>query len=182
VVPLSIAPLSKSIEETKAFLDKQPDSDINDHSARYLVHTRDTTNSEDDEVAELSQLVGLVGIRKPIVYGVPLADDFTVKSEKILALEIGYQFLPTAWGKGYAPEAIKAFVESYGKTNAAVNAPYEQVYFLAMVGEANSRSVRVMEKVGFERKGIHTWDGPDTFIGGAMQPPRIVVFGMLSTS
>ena len=54
------------------------------------------------------------------------------------ALELGYHFLPTAWGKGYATEAARALLET--APGRAVEAP---------VVPDNLRSQAVMKKLGF---------------------------------
>jgi RimJ/RimL family protein N-acetyltransferase len=54
------------------------------------------------------------------------------------ALELGYHFLPTAWGRGYATEAARALLET--AKGRLVEAP---------VVPGNARSQSVMKKLGF---------------------------------
>jgi RimJ/RimL family protein N-acetyltransferase len=122
-----------------------------------------------------------VGAKECAEYVVPFPDNLTIpkdvlEREKILKLEVGYSFLSKAWGKGYAPEALKAYVEAYQKR--FWNPPFERVYLHGVTGEANLRSRRVLEKTGFKFNGIHRWDGEEVFIGGAMQPPEVCVFSL----
>lgn len=101
-----------------------------------------------------------------------------MEKEKILKLEVGYAFLSKTWGQGYAPEAMKAFVEVYLKSRSFWNPPFERIYFHGVTGGANVRSRRVLENIGFKLSGIHKWDGPEVFIGGAMQPPEVCVYSL----
>jgi RimJ/RimL family protein N-acetyltransferase len=122
-------------------------------------------------------------VRECSEYGSPFPDDLTIptdilEKEGILKLEVGYAFLSTAWGKGYATEALKAVVEAYLKAPGFWDPPFKQVYLHGITGNANSRSRRVLENSGFKLNGIHRWDGPEVFIGGAMQPPEVCVFSL----
>ncbi len=54
------------------------------------------------------------------------------------ALELGYHFLPSAWGKGYATEAARALLET--APDRMIEAP---------VVPENARSQAVMRKLGF---------------------------------
>jgi RimJ/RimL family protein N-acetyltransferase len=124
-----------------------------------------------------------VAAHECLEYGPPFSDNLTIpkdvlEKEKILKLEVGYAFLSKAWGRGYAPEAMKAFVEVYLKPRGFWNPPFERVYLHGITGGVNARSRRVLEKIGFKLNGIHKWDGPEVFIGGAMQPPEVCVFSL----
>jgi RimJ/RimL family protein N-acetyltransferase len=74
-------------------------------------------------------------------------------------VELGYWFLPEAWGQGLATEASKAMVEGH---RAAVGVPLADIYAAVFVG--NDASRRVLEKVGLEvtAEGIEygkpTWE------------------------
>lgn len=72
--------------------------------------------------------------------------------------ELGYMFLPQAWGRGYAAEACAAALDWF--TGAV---PGEPVVLSTQV--ANHRSMRVAEKLGFteverfEEYGAEQWFG-----------------------
>jgi RimJ/RimL family protein N-acetyltransferase len=74
------------------------------------------------------------------------------------AIEIGYMFLPHAWGLGYATEACAAALRW-----SAHNLPGEPVVVCAQI--ANQASVRVAIKLGFtevdrfEEYGAEQWFG-----------------------
>lgn len=67
--------------------------------------------------------------------------------------DLGYRFMPQYWGKGYATEAAKAFVE-YGFNIMNL----EKINAYADAGNGNSRSV--LEKTGL--KLIETFDDNGT--------------------
>ncbi|CCQ11614.1 Acetyltransferase [Pseudoalteromonas luteoviolacea B = ATCC 29581] len=57
--------------------------------------------------------------------------------------EVGYLFLPSAQGKGYATEALNASIEFAVQHQGAER-------FIAVVSEGNTASMRVLEKCGFK--------------------------------
>jgi len=61
-------------------------------------------------------------------------------------VDLGYRFLRSAWGKGYATEASKACLR-WAATQKGLD------YIFAHAFEANIASCRVLEKVGFQRSG-----------------------------
>lgn len=64
------------------------------------------------------------------------------------SVEVGYTFAPAAWGKGYAVEALSAFVD-FLWSDAAVTRVH------AMLHPDNIASAQVLERTGFLREG-HT--------------------------
>ena len=182
---------SKSIEETQQHLVKshlpisEHGGDIREYRASYAVYIRSPTDADDTEshVRDPSLFIGRVGIKECGEYGPPFSEDLTIPKDileksKILKLEVGYAFLSKAWGKGYATEAMKGFVEAVVKARNFWSPSFERIYLHAITGEANTRSTRVLGKVGFKLNGMHRWEGPDVFIGGAMQPPEVCVFSL----
>ncbi len=67
-------------------------------------------------------------------------------------LDVGYRFIKSAWGKGYATECGKACME-YAKKHLA---RYE---LHAMTEIGNSNSKKVLEKLGFEAVEIFDFEG-----------------------
>jgi [ribosomal protein S5]-alanine N-acetyltransferase len=61
-------------------------------------------------------------------------------------VEIGYGIIPSAQGKGYATEAIKGIIDWALSTNLAFHVVAECL-------EDNVASIKVLEKLGFDRKG-----------------------------
>jgi len=62
--------------------------------------------------------------------------------------EIGYFFAPDAWGNGYATDAART-VADYAFTARRLHKVYARTFAF------NDASARVLEKVGFEREGVH---------------------------
>ncbi len=179
-----------SIEDTQRGLVKhhlptsEHEGDIRKYRACYAVYSRSPTDSGESQsqLRDPSRFIGRVGAHECLNWDPPFSDNLTIskdvlEKEKILKFDVGYGFLSKAWGKGYATEAVKAFIEAYLK-GGFWNPPYERVYWETFTGVANARSRRVLEKIGFKLNGIHKWDGPEMFIGGAMQPPEVCVFSL----
>lgn len=64
-------------------------------------------------------------------------------------LELGWRFLRSSWGKGYATEASKAVMDAHEK----IGVPQ----FSALADEKNLGSINVMKKLGmeYEKTGLH---------------------------
>lgn len=74
-------------------------------------------------------------------------------------VEVGYWFLPEAWGKGLATEASVAMIEGHRE---AMGVPCADIYAEAYVG--NHASHNVLEKVGLEVRGEGSFDGEPTWV------------------
>lgn len=61
--------------------------------------------------------------------------------------ELGYDLHPNAWGKGFMPEALQAVIR-FGFTEMNLNR------IEAMVHVQNTRSQRVLSKLGFKEEGV----------------------------
>lgn len=67
--------------------------------------------------------------------------------------EIGHTFLPSTWGKGFATEALKAWIAMYWETfpdGHPVLAEDEKGYLKAITGPGGGGSQAVLRKCGFE--------------------------------
>ncbi|MDW7690934.1 GNAT family N-acetyltransferase [Flammeovirgaceae bacterium SG7u.111] len=71
----------------------------------------------------------------------------TLSQDKYHMGEIYYKLLPTYWGKGYATEASKAMVKA-GFDEFGLHK------IDAGVATANTKSARVLEKIGMTREGL----------------------------
>lgn len=78
------------------------------------------------------------------------AAGFNVRTT-IESIELLYHFSKTAWGKGYATEAAAACVDF-----AIKNPTVKMIY--ASADSKNAGSLKILEKVGFEYKGMKWFD------------------------
>src|ERR1700753_955921 len=127
-------------------------------------------------------VIGLATVLPSQVYGFPFPDHLTLPDKEAsrdstLKMEMGYQLLPEAWGKGYCAEAVAGILQAYGAATDFWK-PYKGVYLNVIVGEDNLASCRVAEKAGFKRLGLHEWPGEPVFLAGALRECRIIVFGL----
>jgi RimJ/RimL family protein N-acetyltransferase len=72
-------------------------------------------------------------------------------------VELGYLFDRAVWGKGFATEAARACL-NYG---------FEKLEFreiIAITDLENTASQRVLEKIGFTRRGVEKIDGDESLV------------------
>lgn len=74
-------------------------------------------------------------------------------------VEIGYWFLPEAWGQGLATEAAKAMITGHSDTLGVAT---EDIYAEAFIGNDASRNV--LEKVGLEVRGQGVLNGKPAWL------------------
>ncbi|KAF3006013.1 hypothetical protein E8E13_010586 [Curvularia kusanoi] len=157
-----------------------------------------------------SHFVGLITITSltPGRY-LPLPAHLVIPTDEetnTLVVELAYSFLPSAWGKGYATEALGAVLgdvrgtgtgtgtgtsmgadaeeEGNGGVGAAKAAfwkPWERVWMRVIVNERNPASLRVMRKMagcGVREMGVFEWKGERIFLGGEWRTEdNLVIFG-----
>ena len=70
--------------------------------------------------------------------GQPIGMCGLLKREHLDHPDLGYAFVPEAWGQGYALEAARAALEGAKRDRV-----------LALVSPANAASIRLLEKLGF---------------------------------
>jgi RimJ/RimL family protein N-acetyltransferase len=78
-------------------------------------------------------------------------------------IELGYLLAQKHWGKGYATEAARA----------AMLFGFEKLNFpeiIAMTDLENVASQKVLEKIGFARRGIEVYNGEETLVYLATNP------------
>ncbi|KAF2174887.1 hypothetical protein K469DRAFT_680726 [Zopfia rhizophila CBS 207.26] len=87
---------------------------------------------------------------------------------------IGYQILQSSWGKGYATEAVSALLSCYGEATRLEEESGR--YVEAIVGKDNAASIRVIEKLGFQKAGWKE-ETEGVFLAGKWRDPGYWVYG-----
>lgn len=72
-------------------------------------------------------------------------------------IEVGYHMFKKNWGKGYAPEAARLFIDFVFSNNLAPSV-------ISIIDINNVNSQRVAEKNGLKRETQTRWQGMDVFI------------------
>lgn len=80
------------------------------------------------------------------------ADFKRIMTPTLDAPEQGWALAPSAWGKGYAIEAVQAML-AWGENH------FGSTRFVAIIDEGNTASIRVAEKAGYKRAEQGTYKG-----------------------
>lgn len=99
------------------------------------------------EIKDTHEFIGLVGLNHPL-FEIP---NFQPKGLPIV--EIGWRLSSKHWGQGYATEAAKAVLH-YAFTELDLNE------IISFTIEANTKSRRVMEKIGLNHSEADDFDHP----------------------
>lgn len=181
----SITGVAGTFEDTKEQRSGLPidENGVKQHRGRYFVHKILRPEAGDklapEDVGEhATELVGGVSFRSNKTFPMMPAE-FTVPSgveNGVLCLEVGYSFLGSGWGKGFATEALAAVLEGL-KSSKGFLSPFTKLYVEGIVSHENPRSIRVLEKVGMKSLGMYSWEGEKVFINGAMRDTCVLVYG-----
>ncbi|KAF2678682.1 hypothetical protein K458DRAFT_376283 [Lentithecium fluviatile CBS 122367] len=98
------------------------------------------------------------------------------ESLSTLTVELAYQFLSAAWGKGYAGESLAAVFQACARAKVFWR-PFERVYCRVIVNGGNPASLRVMRKLGVREMGIYKWTGKVWLAGGWRYEDDLYIFG-----
>ncbi|MEO6062467.1 MAG: GNAT family N-acetyltransferase [Thermoflexales bacterium] len=79
--------------------------------------------------------------------GTPIGIGGLIRRKALADVDLGYAFLPEHTGKGYSVEAARAALE-YGRAALGL------ARIIATLSQTNTRSARVLEKLGFVRDGL----------------------------
>ncbi len=78
-------------------------------------------------------------------------------------VEIGWRIRSDVWGRGYAPEAARAcLADGFGRLG------FDEV--ISFTAATNTKSQRVMEKIGLQRDRTADFDHPSVPPGNPLQP------------
>jgi len=173
----SIHGRSKTIEDTEKVLEG-----ILPNRTAYMIHELLPSNSDSlSRENTPTRFIGLVTLRPIGPKDLVLPDHFfpsSTLSPGCLKMELGYGFLPVAWGKGYATEAVKTVLEACGK-EGKLWGPFEKVFVRAIVNEENTASQRVLAKTDMKELGVHTWNGDGLWLAGKWRTrDRLHIYGM----
>ena len=101
-------------------------------------------------IQESHQYVLALDLKSPLatevdITALPIVDDTAIIGSigSVRDGELGYMLHPAVWGKGIAPEALRAYIPSYFARFA------DKEKLTAYTDTQNPRSNRVLEKIGF---------------------------------
>ncbi|KAL1799080.1 hypothetical protein ACET3X_003117 [Alternaria dauci] len=173
----SINGTSQTFEDTEKFLRNTlpvtvENGETKSYRIAYAVHEllHPTGNDEVSKEDIPTRFVGLIGAKPLGPQGLVLQPDILppeTLEPGCLTVEMGYSYLPSAWGKGYATGAVTALIDAC-KRGKTFWEPYDKVFVRAIVSPENPASQRVMAKSGMKELGMHFWDGEgqSIFVGG----------------
>ena len=185
----SIYGRSESIEDTEKVMKRAlpiDDGEGKTYRVMYAVHAVSEPTSDAVEVSSLGprhdgvakNFIGLVTLRSLNPDDLVLPDHLGAGTTSTLTVDLAYSFLPIAWGKGYATEALNALFEAC-RRGRSFWAPFSKVYVRALVNAENPASLGVMRKTGMTFKGIYEWKGEALFLAGEWtERSSLHVFGM----
>lgn len=138
------------------------------YAVHELLSSNDSSSPSPTQDNIPSRLIGLITLRSLGPDSLALPSDLlppSTQAPEVLTVELGHQYLPSAWGKGFAGEALRAVFSACERASAFWT-PYDKVYVRAVINSENPASQRVMAKTGIERQGVYQWAGEPAFLGG----------------
>ncbi|EUC36905.1 hypothetical protein COCCADRAFT_86913 [Bipolaris zeicola 26-R-13] len=170
----SIYGRSKTIEDTEKTMKGALPTTTNDgeekpYRAVYAVHELLAPNSNPASQEDIpTRMIGLITLRSVDKGSLPLPPRIfpdSVHSPDCLAVELGYQFLPAAWGKGFATQSVTKVLDACQREQKFWD-NYQKVFVRAIVNGENPASRRVMVKCGMKELAVHVWDGDGIWLAG----------------
>lgn len=139
------------------------------YAVHELLSSNDSSSPSPTQDNIPSRLIGLITLRSLGPSSLALPSHLfppSTQSPEVLTLELGYQYLPSAWGKGFAGESLGAVFSVVKRAASTFWTPYYKVYVRAIVNSENPASQRVMAKLGVQQLGMYQWAGESLFLGG----------------
>ncbi|EDU44047.1 hypothetical protein PtrM4_132950 [Pyrenophora tritici-repentis] len=183
----SISGRAKTIEDTEKVLknilpNTAKTGEEKSYRIAYMIHELLPSNG-DSTCKENSptRFIGLVALHSVGPHDLALPDHLfpaSTFSPDCLNMILAYQFLPAAWGKGYATEAVNAVLEACGNRRKFWDL-YEKVFVRAIVNGENPASQRVMAKTDMKKLGVYEWVGDELWLGGKWRTrDDLYIYGM----
>ncbi|EOA84135.1 hypothetical protein ACJQWK_00776 [Exserohilum turcicum] len=170
----SIFGQSKTIEDTEKAMKGVLPTTVNEGDAKpyrivYAVHEllapdRNPASQESTP----TRFIGLITLRSLGPNDLHIAASFfpeSIYEAGCLSMELGDQFMPAAWGKGFATESITAILDAC-QNEQTFRDNHDKVFVRAVVNAENPASRRVMVKCGMQELGVHVWTGEEIWLGG----------------
>lgn len=135
--------------ETRAWMDNfiYENDEKKRRNYNFVVWSRESAENDSPKSAETEKLsfIGVLGV---------------ISLAGLHGPEVGYLFLPEAWGKGYATEALNGFTRTWwelplDKYTASSNSQGQRKLF-AVTSKSNTGSAKVLAKCGWSIAGQGT--------------------------
>ena len=123
---------------------------------------------------EAAGILSLRPVEQPPSPTVETDPESTSAPQKRIA-ELGYLFVPEAWGFGYATESLDALLKWYGNHGNSIADQGPGTIVKAIVHPDNKASVRVLDKLGFCQTG-RTDNEEMVFLGKTKRKHSILHF------
>ncbi|KAF2494191.1 hypothetical protein BU16DRAFT_489227 [Lophium mytilinum] len=160
---------------------------------RVAVHPVESTEGEDaapstsNPTWEAIGMINLVLTEKPDLDPLPMPASKTKQDSKavgepakppvVQTRSMGYMYLPEAWGQGYGMEAAAVVLAHFRQAASRTESPI-LVYVEAAVDPSNIGSLRIIEKLGFERVGLKFISDEEVFLAGAWRKNEYPIYGL----
>lgn len=126
-----------------------------------------------------TQFIGLITLASAAGSGLVLPEHLILPASESATTHtviLAYSFLPRGWGRGFATESVAAVLDACEKATTFWE-PFKRVYLRGVVNDGNPASLRVMEKLGIQERGIYEWTGKIWLAGGWRYKDDLHIFG-----
>ncbi|KAF2808388.1 uncharacterized protein BDZ99DRAFT_464273 [Mytilinidion resinicola] len=148
---------------------------------------KDAAPSESNYTWEAIGMINLVRSEKPDLDPLPIPDsklqrdsqdsDESAKLPAVQTRSIGYMYREEAWGKGYGMEAAAALLNHFRQAASRMDSP-TLVYVEAGVDPSNTGSLRILEKLRFQKVGLNVIADEKVFLAGEWRQNEYPIYGL----